>query len=150
MPLSSMEDLLALNNKRHYSDLDPIKTQFGEYGFRIRTLSEEEHSDIIAVQFAKGGNRTRKGVKESDSRFIAASIVNENNELMFPGDDGYQNVMTWPSAVTIPLIQSIREFNGLTSVEDEEKNSETTSGQSPSTPCVDSPELLTETNSEAA
>jgi hypothetical protein len=101
---------------------------------RIRSLSAGEWADFEmgSVNKAKGGGFNFKGLRNSDFRLIAASVVDGDGNLIFTDADIPQ-LETLDAADSVALSRAIKEHSGLTrDVEDAQKNlSGTNGGSSP-------------------
>lgn len=132
------DELLSLCGKRLYRDVQ-IKHPFEDrlLHFRLQSLTEAEWTEISSGSFdlAKGG-LNREGVRLSDVRLVAASLVDGDGNRLLTGKDAAKQLTGLLTLIVEPLVRHCRDLNNLRGMEDAEKNLPAGSGSA-----TDSPEL---------
>lgn len=111
-----------------------VELPAGKFLVRLRQM-DAETGEIFSVSAETGAVK----IGELRARLAAHSIVDENNERIFVGEDGFKSLMRWPSIDLKTIYEKCIELNQFhaKAVEDASKNSEPTTGEEESS---DSPE----------
>lgn len=123
---TTFSELQDLCDVRQYADvvIPHIDDSKPPLKFRIQSISEAEWSEISSTNFdLKRGGFNPKGLRESDARLAAVSLVDGDGNRLLRGDKPHLQLMQLGAWVVEPLVRACRELNNLRGLEDEEKNS---------------------------
>jgi len=129
---TTLDELMQLEGRRVFEDVEiphPFEPEH-QLRFRIRSLVEDEWSEIQTKNLdKKRGGLSENGLKASDARLVAMSLVDADGQLLYTGREAHKRIGTLSSAIVEPLVRACRKLNGLRSAddEDEEGNSQNAS-----------------------